>query len=159
MHETGEYPDTDMSGEDLDDSDADPNYQAESESYDSDTDDSMLRASASISKPQPERNRKLADPHRLNQVQPVSPRDNIVWTDPVGNQKVFQFTGSSRMDPNISGITVLADPIDYFEFFLSSQVLGKMLNETNLYVTQVLEKSEAAPSSVYMTGLLQIVRN
>ncbi|KAG5864072.1 hypothetical protein JTB14_033906 [Gonioctena quinquepunctata] len=51
------------------------------------------------------------------------------------------------MDPNISGIIALADPIDYFELFLSSQVLDKMVNETNLYATQVLKKSDAAPSS------------
>ncbi|KAG5874335.1 hypothetical protein JTB14_006540 [Gonioctena quinquepunctata] len=162
MHETREYPDTDMSDEDSDDSDADPNYQAESESYDSDTDDSMLRASASISNPQPERNRitsrspspqpstsrginrspspqsggstRSPSPQQnTNIASPSSPQsddnvcDNIVWTDPVGNQKVFQFTGSSRMDPNI--------------------ILDEMVNETNLYATQVLEKSDAAPSS------------
>lgn len=158
MHETGEYPDTDLSDEDLDDSDADPNYQEEPETDDMDSDDSMVPVSASTSKLQPKRNRVTSrspspqtNTNIANQSLPPQPEnnafDNIVWTDPIGNQRIFQFTGPSGMDPSTSGIFALADPIDYFLLFLTPQVLDKMVNETNLYATQILEKTDAAPRS------------
>lgn len=200
MHETGEYPDTDMSDEDLDDSDADPHYQTELETNDSDSEDSIVPVSALTPKLQRKRNRvtsrspspqpkrrqstsrslspQPSTSRRINRspsLQPTrhqgtsrspSPQqnidiasqsasrqpannvfDNIVWTDPIGNQKVFQFTGSRGMDPNISGIMALADPIDYFQLFLTPQVLDEMVNETNLYATQILEKTNVGPNS------------
>ncbi|KAJ8931752.1 hypothetical protein NQ314_015284 [Rhamnusium bicolor] len=73
---------------------------------------------------------------------------NIVWTDPVGRQQHFPFTGKYGMDPTISGILALAEPIDYYSLFLTQEIVQIMVNETNLYATKILENAnDITPSS------------
>lgn len=65
---------------------------------------------------------------------------NIVWTDPVGRQQNFAFTGTTGMDPTIAVVLELAEPIDYFSLFLTNDIIQIMVDETNLYATQTIEK-------------------
>lgn len=78
-----------------------------------------------------------------------NPRDlsNLIWTDPVGNHKKFTFSRQAGMDPTVSGVFALADPIDYFHLFLTDDIINNMVHETNLYATQVLLSADAGPRS------------
>lgn len=44
------------------------------------------------------------------------------------------------MDPTIAGVLALAEPIDYFSLFLTNDIIQIMVDETNLYATQTIEK-------------------
>lgn len=51
------------------------------------------------------------------------------------------------MDPTIAGVLALAEPIDYFSLFLTNDIIQIMIDETNLYAIQTIEKQNDIPPS------------
>lgn len=163
----------DMSDEDLDDSDNDPNYNAEWSDMDSESDEDApgpskrqkkgtfprlvpdsSRSSTPDRPPTPTLGADLSRSPSPQIARPPNPTlatgldfSKLQWTDPVGLQNQFPFTGSKGMDANISALLAMAEPIEYFALFLSDDVINLMVDETNLYATQQLLNADAAPQS------------
>ncbi|CAH1965511.1 unnamed protein product [Acanthoscelides obtectus] len=70
-----------------------------------------------------------------------------IWSDPAGKQQHFNFNAECGMDPTISGILALTEPIDYFSLFFNHEIINIMVNQTNLFATQYLERANDVPSS------------
>lgn len=122
------------------DSDSD-NRSSDNHSDDSDTVNTH-RAPVAVATPIPGGSPSPLLPHTS-----TDDYQNIVRGDPVGKQQNVPFTGNSGMDFTIAGILALAEPIDYFKLFFTPEIINIMVEETNLYATQVLENATDIPAS------------
>lgn len=72
----------------------------------------------------------------------------IKWEEWQGRQKQFPFTGQSGINPEVSAKLADGKPIDYFLQFVSEDIINVMVDQTNLYATQVVSSQEdVAPHS------------
>lgn len=95
----------------------------------------------------PVESQERQEPQRRGILQPDY--SQLVWSNPVGNFLHFDFTGSSGMDENIAGILATAKPIQYFELFITSNLVQEMVDQTNMYAHQYLENpaNDSGPHS------------
>lgn len=142
--------DIDLSEEDFNISDEDPNYEPDS---DTESENSLPGPSnrrhftpVSVVSPSPSPLPVVMPSSEQSVLDPdATDYSNIVWGDPVGNQQSFLFTGIEGMKDIYAGMLALADPIDYYEFFLDNEIINLMVEETNLYATQYLIREKDIP--------------
>lgn len=122
----------------VDDSDADPNFVLDNDDYSTDSEivddprpstsgiplipppassDSSDCEMADDTSPFPRQAsaaRSVAAARRATSQRTLNPIDvrytNLVWTDPVGKHRTFEFTGESGLRPETSGILEMAQP-------------------------------------------------
>lgn len=69
------------------------------------------------------------------------------WNNCVGNHCVFEPNYlSGGVNSNYMGALIGAHPIDYFEAFIDNEIIDLMVDQTNLYATQVLCSGEDIPA-------------
>ncbi|XP_054278181.1 piggyBac transposable element-derived protein 4-like [Macrosteles quadrilineatus] len=72
----------------------------------------------------------------------------IKWEEWQGRQKKFPFTGQSGINPEVSAKLADGKPIDYFLHLVSEDIINVMVDQTNLYATQVVScQEDVAPHS------------
>lgn len=76
-----------------------------------------------------------------------SPHHDLEWTQPEGHFCDFEFDAEGGMNPKFSSFLAQSEPLDYFGLFLSEPIISKMVEETNLYATQVVMSGDAQPQS------------
>lgn len=61
------------------------------------------------------------------------------WTDPVGNHQQFDYSAEGGLHANYAA-TLINDlsPYNCFRTFVDNEIIEEMVNQTNLYATQVL---------------------
>ncbi|KAI4469684.1 transposase is4 [Holotrichia oblita] len=71
------------------------------------------------------------------------------WQNPVGNHLNFQ-TDYKKMEgipPNYAAALVGCTPFEYFSFFLDRDLIQMMVDQTNLYASQVICSADDIPAS------------
>lgn len=63
---------------------------------------------------------------------------DITWNDPEGNHMQFNFDIPYGVRPELAGALIGSSPIEFYSLFLDSEILNLMVDQTNLYATQVL---------------------
>ncbi|KAF7414956.1 hypothetical protein HZH68_003445 [Vespula germanica] len=69
---------------------------------------------------------------------------NQIWFNPIGNQPNLKtFSGISGI--NISNTKVLEcrSPIDFYSLFFNEEIIQMIVNQTNLYANQMIEKNQS----------------
>lgn len=83
--------------------------------------------------------------------QPLQVRNwnTIEWSIPQGRQKVYPYDDANvGIKPEISGLHAMAEPGEYFELFLTHDVLKLMVDQKNMYANQQLTtNSDVGPKS------------
>lgn len=61
------------------------------------------------------------------------------WTQPIGNHQEFEYTAEGGLHGNYAAILINdLSPYTCFRTFLDDEIIDEMVNQTNLYATQVL---------------------
>lgn len=70
-------------------------------------------------------------------------RDEHTWREPVGNHQVFDYSAESGLHAGYAA-TLINDlsPYSCFRCFVDDEIINEMVNQTNLYATQVLSEAQ-----------------
>ncbi|CAH1975477.1 unnamed protein product [Acanthoscelides obtectus] len=65
------------------------------------------------------------------------------WREPVGNHQVFDYSAESGLHAGYAAVLINnLSPYSCFRYFVDDEIINEMVNQTNLYATQVLFEAE-----------------
>nr|CAH7716796.1 unnamed protein product [Callosobruchus chinensis] len=80
---------------------------------------------------------------KLEAQEEVASQNEGTWSQPVGKHKVFDYSAESGLHAGYAA-TLINDlsPYSCFRSIVDDKIIEELVNQTNLYATQVLSDSE-----------------
>lgn len=76
------------------------------------------------------------------------PAGRVFWGPVRGNhKKIVQFSGSPGITPHVAAMLIDGEPGDYFDAIVDDIVIRLIVDQTNLYATQLVMSNDTQPNS------------
>ncbi|KAL2717491.1 hypothetical protein V1478_013191 [Vespula squamosa] len=76
---------------------------------------------------------------------------NQIWSNPIGNQpNLKSFSNISDINISNTKVSECKSPIDFYSLFLNEELIQMIVNQTNLYANQMIEKNQSEQLSKWI---------